>query len=98
MDAHSTGIKKRSTIYAHRGSSIVMPENTLLAYEWALAQGADVLETDVRLSRDGTLHMFHDEGLSRITETSGLVLDVSDDDLNALDYKQGQTAESYCYQ
>ena len=75
----------RPAIYAHRGSSIVMPENTLPAYEWSLAQGSDVLETDVRLSSDGTLYMFHDEDLSRITETSGLVLDASDDDLNALD-------------
>jgi len=56
----------RPAIYAHRGSSIVMPENTIQAYEWALAQGADVLETDIRLSSDGTLFMFHDEDLSSL--------------------------------
>jgi len=82
---HSAESSDRPAIYAHRGSSIVMPENTIPAYEWALAQGADVLETDVRLSRDGTLFMFHDDELSRITQGSGLVLDASDDSLNALD-------------
>ncbi len=75
----------RPAIYAHRGSSIVMPENTIQAYEWALAQGADVLETDIRLSSDGTLFMFHDEDLSRITQASGPVLSASDDELCALD-------------
>ena len=84
----------RPAIYAHRGSSILMPENTLPAYEWALAQGADVLETDVRLSRDGTLFMFHDDSLSRITQSSGLLLNASDEDLHALDAAYHFTDES----
>ncbi len=64
-------------IYAHRGSSIMAPENTLPAYEWSLEHGSAVLETDVRLSRDGCLFMFHDENLERTTDGSGLVADTT---------------------
>lgn len=58
-----------------------MPENTLPAYQWALKNGATVLETDVRLSRDGTLFMFHDESLARITDGRGAVIEASDQQL-----------------
>jgi len=76
---------KRPAIYAHRGSSSQMPENTAPAYDWALACGADVLETDVRLSAQGTLFMFHDERLGRITNGSGRVASASDAELATLD-------------
>jgi len=76
---------KRPAVYAHRGSSTVMPENTCAAYDWALAQGADVLETDVRLSAQGTLFMFHDEQLNRTTNGTGPVKDADDAEILALD-------------
>ena len=53
------------------------PENTLPAYQWALDQGCAVLETDVRLSRDNCLFMFHDETLNRTTDGHGRVADAS---------------------
>lgn len=61
-----------------------MPENTLSAYQWALNNGASVLETDVRLSRDGTLFMFHDESLERITDGQGTVISTADRQLRQL--------------
>ena len=71
-------------IYAHRGSSIMAPENTLPAYEWALEHGSDVLETDIRLSRDGCLFMFHDEHLERTTDGNGRVADTMSSSLKRL--------------
>jgi glycerophosphoryl diester phosphodiesterase len=47
-------------LYAHRGARVEYPENSLLAFEAALAQGADVLELDVHLSRDGVPVVHHD--------------------------------------
>ena len=72
-------------IYAHRGSSIMAPENTLPAYQWSLDQGCDVLETDIRISRDGCLFMFHDATLERTTNGFGAVADTSSADLKQLD-------------
>lgn len=53
-------------IYGHRGAPAAYPENTLSSFECALTQGADALETDVRVSRDGRVVVFHDANASRI--------------------------------
>jgi len=50
---------------AHRGASRQAPEHSLAAYELALAQGADVLELDLRATRDGVLVVAHDASLER---------------------------------
>jgi glycerophosphoryl diester phosphodiesterase len=55
-------------IIAHRGASGYRPEHTLDAYALAAAQGADVLEPDLLLSRDGVLFARHDLGLARSTD------------------------------
>jgi len=60
-------------LMAHRGSSEELPENTLAAFERALAQGADVLETDIRLTRDDEIILMHDATLDRTTNRSGVV-------------------------
>ena len=54
---------ERPLIMAHRGDPSSAPENTLLAMEKAVDIGADVLETDVRLTKDNRLVLFHDERL-----------------------------------
>lgn len=54
-------------VIAHRGASGARPEHTLAAYELALEQGADVLEPDLVMARDGTLVVRHDRGLARST-------------------------------
>lgn len=64
-------------LYAHRGSSLLAPENTLPAFELALAHGADVLEIDVRLSRDGEIIVIHDERVDRTCNGQGRVRDMS---------------------
>ena len=52
-------------IVAHRGASYDAPENTLAAIHAAWAQGADLVEIDVRLTRDGEVILLHDETLAR---------------------------------
>ncbi|MBZ9538354.1 glycerophosphoryl diester phosphodiesterase membrane domain-containing protein [Modicisalibacter tunisiensis] len=54
------------TITAHRGSSIEAPENTLAAFERAIADGADYIEFDARLSADGQVVISHDDSLRRL--------------------------------
>lgn len=51
---------RRPRLYAHRGASVDFPENTLLAFRAALEQGADALETDLHLTRDGAIVVAHD--------------------------------------
>lgn len=60
-------------LIAHRGSSAVAPENTLLAFRQAVSDGADMIELDVRLSADGELMVIHDRGLYRVTGVRGRV-------------------------
>lgn len=64
-------------ITAHRGSSIMAPENTLPAIELAIQQGADYIEVDVRLAGDGTLVLLHDRSLRRVTGIRRNVRNVS---------------------
>jgi glycerophosphoryl diester phosphodiesterase len=55
----------RATVIAHRGASAYAPEHTFAAYDLALAQGADVLELDVRQTADGRPVVLHDATLLR---------------------------------
>lgn len=52
-------------VYAHRGSSLIWPENTMVAFEKADAYGAEGIETDLRLSNDGEIILAHDDNLAR---------------------------------
>lgn len=60
-------------VVAHRGSSDRHPEHTLAAYERAIADGADVLECDVRLTADGHLVCVHDRRIDRTSDGRGVV-------------------------
>src|SRR6201991_1452310 len=60
-------------VVAHRGASADRPEHTLAAYELALKEGADGVECDVRLTRDGHLVCVHDRRLERTSSGAGLV-------------------------
>ena len=48
-------------VIAHRGASVDRPENTLAAFELAVEQGADMIETDLHLLRDGAVALYHDD-------------------------------------
>nr|WP_121001124.1 glycerophosphodiester phosphodiesterase family protein [Saccharothrix australiensis] len=60
-------------LVAHRGASHARPEHTLAAYELAIAEGADGVECDVRLTRDGHLVCVHDRSIDRTSGGSGVV-------------------------
>lgn len=60
-------------IIAHRGASGAHPEHTIGAYEAAVAEGADGVECDIRLTADGHLICMHDRTLGRTTDGSGPV-------------------------
>lgn len=80
-----------SLVIGHRGASGEYPENTLLSFERALDEGADALELDVRLARDGAVVVIHDAALDRTTDGAGPVRDRTLAELRALDAGGGQT-------
>lgn len=70
---------------AHRGASGHAPENTLAALELAVSQGADMVEVDVQLTRDGRPVVIHDETVDRTTDGAGAVAEFDLDGLRRLD-------------
>lgn len=72
-------------VVAHRGDSKHFPENTLEAFTSAVDMGIDVIETDVHLTKDGHIVIWHDPTLERNTDGSGLVEDHTLDQLKRLD-------------
>jgi glycerophosphoryl diester phosphodiesterase len=72
-------------IFAHRGASAHAPENTLAAFELALAQHADAIELDVKLSADGHVVVIHDPTVDRTTGSHGRVRDLSLAQLRSLE-------------
>jgi glycerophosphoryl diester phosphodiesterase len=70
---------------AHRGASGYAPENTRAAFERAIAMGADATETDVQLTADGQLVLFHDETVERTSDGRGPLADYTLAELRALD-------------
>ena len=66
---------RRPLVFAHRGGGGLAPENTLAAFDRGLALGADGLELDVHLSRDGVVVVHHDRTLDRTTNLGGAVRD-----------------------
>ncbi len=75
----------RISIIAHRGSSGSAPENTLAAFRKALDDGADGIELDVRMSKDGELVVLHDRTVNRTTNGRGKVSDLTVAELRKLD-------------
>lgn len=71
-------------LIAHRGYCHRYPENTLLAFEQAIAAGAQALEADVQLSADGAPFIFHDRELARLCGVPGRLEQKTADELAAL--------------
>ncbi len=84
------GTSRRLWKVAHRGASAERPENTPAAFELAIAQGADVVECDVRRTADGALLILHDAEVDRTTSGSGALREMSAVAARALDAGDGQ--------
>ena len=71
-------------VAGHRGDSANCPENTMVAFRAAIEAGADMIETDVRLTRDGVPVLIHDRTVDRTTDGKGYVKDMTFAELRAL--------------
>jgi glycerophosphoryl diester phosphodiesterase len=81
-------------VIAHRGGSNLWPENTLYAFENAVELGVDVLEMDVRSTKDGVIVVIHDATVDRTTNGTGLVQECSFAELQTLDAGYKWTADN----
>ncbi len=72
-------------VVAHRGFSGVAPENTLAAFKKAIEVGSDMIELDVRLSKDGEVVVIHDDTLERTATGKGRVIEKTLDELKQFD-------------
>src|SRR6266481_7675677 len=79
--------KPATLLAAHRGGALLWPENSLLAFRNAIALGADFIEFDVHLSKDGEIVVIHDPTLERTTTGAGPVKDHTVAELKALRLK-----------
>ena len=71
MSEPSTGIAPaRASVYAHRGASALLPEHTLAAYAQAIADGADYIEPDLVMTRDGVLVARHENEIGGTTDVA----------------------------
>lgn len=76
---------KKTKIWAHRGASGYVPENTLEAFQKAVEMKADGVELDVQMTKDGELVVIHDETTDRVSDRAGYVKDFTYKELRALD-------------
>lgn len=67
----------KMTVAGHRGDCYNRYENTMTAFKYAFDTGADMIETDVRMSKDGVLVLMHDESVWRTTESVGNIKDMT---------------------
>jgi glycerophosphoryl diester phosphodiesterase len=81
---------RRPFVIAHRGNTRLCPENTVAAFRQAASDGADALETDLRVSRDGVFVCIHDATLDRTTDGHGPVASMSLADLRRLSASCGK--------
>lgn len=75
----------RPLVFGHRGARAYAPMNTLPSFELALEQGADGVELDVQLTKDGKLVVIHDFTVDGTTDGKGAVKDLTFDEIRSLD-------------
>lgn len=76
---------RKMDVIAHRGYPDVAPENTISSFKYAMDLGVDWIETDVQLTKDGVLVLFHDNEIARITGNTGTIADYTYDELMQMD-------------
>ncbi len=73
-------------VWAHRGASAYAPENSLEAFRLADRQGADGIELDIHMTRDGHLVVAHDETIDRCSNGKGRIIDMTLKELLTYDF------------
>ncbi|MBR2801124.1 MAG: glycerophosphodiester phosphodiesterase [Erysipelotrichaceae bacterium] len=79
---------KTPLIWGHRGDCVHTPENTLIAFERAVRDGADGVELDIQLSKDGEIVVCHDETLDRTSNAKGWLKDYTLAELKSFNFNQ----------
>jgi len=82
------GREKMTRIFGHRGASGYAPENTIGAFRLAAEMGADGVELDVQMSRDGELVIAHDETVDRVSNGTGRIADLTLAELKKLNFNR----------
>lgn len=85
-DTYGVAVAASTLVYAHRGASARYPEHTRVAYDQAVAEGADGVECDVHLTADGEVVLIHDGTLDRTSDGSGPVAARTLTELRDLDF------------
>lgn len=78
-------MNQQPVIFAHRGASGTHPENTMAAFKAAAEKGADGIELDVQMTRDGEIVIIHDETVNRTTNGKGAIEKMTAGEVAALD-------------
>ncbi|HYG59629.1 MAG TPA: glycerophosphodiester phosphodiesterase [Symbiobacteriaceae bacterium] len=79
-------LKDSPMILAHQGASGHAPSNTMPSFQLAMTQGADVLELDVHMTRDGVIVVSHDETIDRMSSGSGYIKSMTLQELRQYDF------------
>jgi len=72
---HTADTPAMPECWGHRGASAAFPENTIASFERAIRDGAEGIESDVHITKDNVIVMFHDSSLQRTTDGKGLIRD-----------------------
>lgn len=82
-------VSKRVLVAAHRGDWRNWPENSLPAFDAAIKAGADIIELDLKMTKDSVLVICHDARVDRTTDGSGLVSEMTYDSIQTLNLRAG---------
>ncbi len=85
--------KNKFIVIAHRGNHVSAPENTLKAYENAIAVGADYIEIDLRTTKDSALIIMHDGTIDRMTNGKGKIKDLTLSELTTFQVEEKSKPE-----
>lgn len=80
--------QEKTKVWAHRGASGYAPENTLDAFQKAVEMGADGIELDVQMTKDGKLVVIHDETIERVSNGTGWVKDYTYEELKKFNFNK----------
>ncbi len=85
MNNHRLFELAKPVVFAHRGAKKYAPENTLASFQKALELGAQALELDITLSKDGEVVVIHDDSVERTTNGKGAIADLNLEEIKKLD-------------
>ena len=86
-------MKSKFINYAHRGASHYAPENTMMSFYLGMQMGANGIETDIHVTKDGTAVLFHDDTLLRVTGQPGSVSDYTLEKLQTFLVRKGELCD-----